>query len=151
MEGDVNLMGDMVFYKIDFETSKTVYEKLKKLIEPKFCYNNVFYVVSHFLSKFNDGEWKVAYGYVKSVSSVYCRHCFVLDTESNLIIDPTTIAAGTSNNEKEYFIMKLFDTAEEYLSAIESDGNLPALDNFLMEQEIDAQKQAFEHGYLFIG
>lgn len=103
------------------------------------------------ISKFNDGEWKVAYGYVKSVSSVYCRHCFVLDTESNLIIDPTTIAAGTSNNEKEYFIMKLFDTTEEYLSAIESDGNLPALDNFLMEQEIDAQKQAFEHGYLFIG
>lgn len=34
-------MGDMVFYKIDLETSKTVYEKLKKLIEPKFCYNNV--------------------------------------------------------------------------------------------------------------
>lgn len=151
MEGDVNLMDDMVFYKIDLEVSKTVYEKLKKLIEPKFCYNNVFYVMSHFLSKFNDGEWKVAYGYVKSVSSVYCRHCFILDTESNLIIDPTTIATGTSNNEKEYFIMKLFDTTEEYLSAIESDGNLPALDNFLMEQEIDAQKQAFEHGYLFIG
>ena len=74
-----------------------------------------------------------------------------MSVDNNLIIDPTTVASGTSNNEKEYFIMKLFDSTEEYLGAIESDGNLPALDNYLMEQEIEAQKQAFEHGYLFIG
>ena len=51
-------MSDMVFYKLDLETSKKVYEKLKKLIEPKFCYNNVFYVMSHFISKFRDKNGK---------------------------------------------------------------------------------------------
>lgn len=144
-------MENINFYTLDLETSKAVFKKLNKLIEPKFCYNNVFLVVTNFLNEFRNGRWKVAYGYVQSIDRVFCRHSFVLDTESGLIIDPTTIASKTDSDGKQYYIMKTFDTVEEYTSAIESDGNLPALDNFLMEQELEAQKLAFENGYLFIG
>lgn len=144
-------MDNVRFYKLDMETSELVYKSQRKLIEPKFCYNNVFLVVSNSLMKFQQGEWKVAYGYAKSVGNVFCRHCFILDTQSELIIDPTVIASGTGSKEKDYYIMKVFDSIGEYANAIKSDGNLPALDNYLMEREIEAQRLAREYGYLFIG
>lgn len=84
----------MRMHRLDLETSRKVYQKLRKRIEPKLCYNNVFNMVSAYQGEFMDGRWKVSYGYVRTLPNVYCRHCFVLDTESELIIDPTCFRPG---------------------------------------------------------
>ena len=147
MENDTNMMK---FYSIDSESSSMVYNALKRLIEPKFCYNNVFFVVSNFHSNFMDGKWKVAYGYVSSVQNVFCRHCFVFDTTSELIIDPTASATGNPIDEKKYYIMRVFDTLDSYLEAIDDEHNLPALENYLRQDDIKACRLAHENGLLFI-
>lgn len=148
MENDA---GMIKLYNLDVGKSISVFKKLKRLIEPKFCYNNVFHVVSNFQSQFMDGKWKVAYGYVRTLPEVFCRHCFILDTESGLIIDPTAPATGNPLEDKTYFIMKAFDSLDDYISAIDEENNLPALENVLRDEDMAACKMAFENGLIFIG
>lgn len=148
MENDT---GMMKMHRLDLETSRKVYQKLSKRIEPKLCYNNVFNMVSAYQGEFMDGRWKVSYGYVRTLPNVYCRHCFVLDTESGLIIDPTVLSTGNPTEERDYYIMKAFDSFGEYISAIGKEHNLPALEHYLKNEDINACKLAFENGLLFIG
>lgn len=148
MENDTGMMR---MHRLDLETSRKVYQKLRKRIEPKLCYNNVFNMVSAYQGEFMDGRWKVSYGYVRTLPNVYCRHCFVLDTESELIIDPTVLSTGNPTEERDYYIMRAFDSLGDYISAIDKEHNLPALEHYLKDEDINACKLAFENGVLFIG
>ncbi|AIG26794.1 hypothetical protein BRLA_c024740 [Brevibacillus laterosporus LMG 15441] len=57
-------------------------------------YSNVFYASLHIKSKFIEGDWKVAYGYMPSVENIMVRHCFIVN-EMGEAIDPTKIACRT--------------------------------------------------------
>ena len=142
----------MTLYKLDTKTSKSVYKSVKREMEPKMCYNNVFKTVSKYLDFFNDGRWKVAYGYMRTLPTVFCRHCFILDTRSNLVIDPTIFASGTDDTtERDYYIFKVFDELEDYITAIDESDRLPALDYYLSKEDNEAQLVGFENGLIFIG
>ena len=70
-------------YFLDCEKSKEIYESCKRQIKFKQCYNNVFNVVTDYIGKFRNGEWKIAYGYVETMAGIYCRHCFIIKQQSN--------------------------------------------------------------------
>lgn len=138
----------MVKHQLDLEQSKAVYEACKRHIQIKLCYNNIFEVVTDYMSKFRSGEWKTAYGYVEVMAELYCRHCFILN-ENGKVIDPT-IFVQSEQRDREYYVMFVFDDVDEYLSAIESDNYMPALEKYLHENDKQAQKWAIENGVIFV-
>ena len=137
-------------HKLNAELSREVYEHFKDCIEPKMCYNNVFLVFDMSNKTFREGKWKIAYGYVEVMAGLYCRHCFILD-ESGAVIDPTIFTHKEPPLEREYYTMFVFDDVDEYLTAIEENDLMPALDKYLREQDMEAQKWAREQGIFFIG
>ena len=140
----------MLKCKIDLEQSRVVYENCKQHIQMKHCYNNVFEVVTDYMSNFRTGKWKIAYGYTEIMAELYCRHCFVLD-ESNNVIDPTIFAQNEPQLQRAYYVMTVFDDVDEYLAAIESENYMPALEKHLREQDKQAQQWALENGIIFVG
>lgn len=135
---------------LDYDKSKAVYENCKQYIEIKKCYNNVFQVVTDYISQFRNGELKVAYGYVETMAGVYCRHCFIID-ENSKVIDPTIHTNTDPNFYRTYLITKAFDDVDEYLNAIENENYMPALDIYLANETKQAQKWATNNGYILIG
>lgn len=138
----------MVKHLLDLEQSKAVYEYCKQHIEIKHCYNNIFEVVTDYISKFRSGEWKVAYGYVEVMAGLYCRHCFIIN-ENGKVIDPT-IFTQSDQRDREYYVMTAFDDVDEYFSAIENEDYMPALERYLHESDQQAQKWALENGVIFV-
>lgn len=137
-------------HTLDLEQSKAVYEDCKRHIKVKHCYNNVFEVVTDYISNFRFGKWKVAYGFVEVMAGVYCRHCFILDEHGN-VIDPTVYAHTEPPTQKEYYVMATFDDVDEYLEAIEKDNHMPALEKYFREQDKQAFQWAKDNGIVFIG
>lgn len=135
--------------KLNIETSKEVYDYFKDIIKVKECYNNVFSVFEMNIKNFRDGKWKVAYGYVEVMAGLYCRHCFIID-EHGAVIDPTIFAQTEPPFEGEYYVMCAFDDVDEYLNAIEENDLMPALNKYLLVQDIKAQKWAKDNGIIFI-
>lgn len=136
-------------HQLDLKQSKAVFEHCKQHIQIKHCYNNVFEVVTDYMSNFRKGKWKIAYGYTEVMAGLYCRHCFVLD-ENNRVIDPTIYAQKEQPN-RTYYVMSVFDDVDEYLAAIESENYLPALEKYLKEQDEQARKWAIEKGIILVG
>lgn len=136
-------------YFLDYDKSKEIYESCKQDIKFKQCYNNVFNVVTNYISKFRNGEWQVAYGYVETMAGIYCRHCFIID-ENNKVIDHTIHTNTDPNYRRTYLLLKAFDDVNEYLNAIESDNYMPALDNYLKEETKQAYRTAENNGYVLI-
>ena len=139
----------MLKCKLNLEQSKTVYEHCKRHIQIKHCYNNVFEVVTDYMSNFRSGKWKIAYGFTEIMAGLYCRHCFILDENGN-VIDPTLYAQSEQRN-KAYYVMTVFDDVDEYLTAIESENYMPALERYLRVQDKQAQQWAKENGIIFVG
>lgn len=137
-------------YFLNSEQSRAVYSKYKKIIKPKECYTNVFNVLAQEFSKFESGEWRVAYGFVSSIECIYCRHSFILDKD-NLVIDPTMCASDRDNTERVYYVMKVFDEIKDYISAIDSEEGYPSLGRYLRRAEMKAQEWGKQNGYIFIG
>ena len=135
-------------YNLDLEQSKAVFENCKRHIQVKHCYNNVFEVVTDYISDFRAGKWKVAYGYTEVMAGLFCRHCFILD-ENGKVIDPT-IYAQTEQRDRAYYVMSVFDDIDEYFSAIENEDYLPALDKYFREQDKEATQWANENGIIFV-
>lgn len=135
---------------LNAELSETVYKKYKRGIKAKECYTNVFFLLSKEFSKFESGEWRVAYGFVSSIDGVYCRHSFILERDGR-VIDPTMFTLERDTSDRTYFVMKVFNKIEEYISAIEAEDGYPSLARFLWCAEMKAQSWGAEHGYLFIG
>ena len=141
-------MSKMRQYNLNFEQSKAVYERCKQYIKVNHCYNNIFEVVTDYMSNFRSGKWKIAYGYTGTIPLVYCRHCFILD-ENEEVIDPT-IFAQPDQSDREYFVMATFEDVDEYITAIENEGCYPALNKYLREQDIQAFKWAKENSIILI-
>ena len=143
-------MSDMRKCQLDIEKSREVYEYFKDNIKVKECYNNVYHIFELSLKTFREGKWKIAYGYVEVMAALYCRHCFILDEHGN-VIDPTVFAQEEQNLEREYYIMAVFDDVDEYLTAIENNDYMPALNKHFLVRDIKAQKWARENGVIFVG
>lgn len=137
-------------HTLDLEQSKAVYEDCKRHIQVKHCYNNVFEVVTDYISNFRSGKWKVAYGFTEVMAGLYCRHCFILN-ENETVIDPTIFTQSKSPLEREYYTMYVFNNVDEYLTAIEENDLMPALDKYLREQDKQAQQWAKDNGIIFVG
>ena len=137
-------------HQLNIEQSKAVFEHCKQHLQMKHCYNNVFEVVTDYMSNFRSGKWKIAYGYVECTPLLYCRHCFILD-ENGTVIDPTIYTQSKPPLQREYYVMYTFDDVDEYLAAVENDDLMPALDKYLREQDRQAQQWANENGVMFIG
>lgn len=135
-------------YTLNIDKSKEVAKHCKKVLEIKMCYNNVFKVTSAYINNFEDGKWKVAYGYMTSVKNLLCRHCFIID-ENNDVIDPTL--ALRKDVDAEYYVMKIFDDVYEYFDAILQYECFPALEHYLYENDKQAQKWADENGFILLG
>lgn len=135
-------------YQLDLIQSKAVYDHCKRHIQIKHCYNNVFEVVTDYISNFRTGKWQVAYGYTEVMTGLYCRHCFILD-EHGKVIDPT-IYAQSEQQDREYYVMAVFDDVDEYFDAIEKEHYMPALERHLQEQDNKACQWASENGIIFI-
>ena len=103
-------------HTLDLKQSKAVYERCKRHIQIRHCYNNVFEVVTDYIGNFRSGKWKIAYGYMEIMAGLYCRHCFILD-EADKVIDPT-IYAQEERPDRVYYVMIVFDDVDEYLAAI---------------------------------
>ena len=111
--------------KLDIFTSKAIYEKYKKKIKPKMCYNNVFHIATDMLLKFKSGKYKVAYGYISVFNhSLYARHCFII--REDLVVDPTLFATG-ENLDADYIITKIYDDINDYIKAVEDNNFIPDL------------------------
>ena len=136
-------------HKLDMEKSKEVYDYFKHCIKVKECYNNVFNVFDLSNKTFRTGKWKIAYGYTEVMAGLYCRHCFILDENDN-VIDPT-LYAQKEQHERAYIVMYVFDDVDDYLTAIEENDLMPALDKYLREQDKQAQDWAQENGVIFVG
>lgn len=136
-------------YQLDVEKSKDVFGKCERHIRLKHCYNNVFEVVTDYMTTFRSGEWKVAYGYVSVMANVFCRHCFVVD-QNGKAIDPTIFTNTDPDFQRQYFAMKIFDDVDVYLDAIESEDYMPALGKYLRDDEKQAHEWANEKGYVLI-
>lgn len=135
---------------LNTELSETVYKKYKRHIKAKECYTNTFFVLSKEFSKFKSGEWRVAYGFVSSIDCVYCRHCFILERDGR-VIDPTMFASDRDTSNRTYFVMKVLEKVEDYISAIDAENGYPALGRYLLRTEKKVQEWGHENGYLFIG
>ena len=139
----------MLKHALDLEQSKVVFEHCEKHLKQKHCYNNVFEVTTDYTSNFRAGKWRVAYGYTEVMTGLYCRHCFILN-EGGEVIDPT-IFCQTEQRDRAYYTMFVFEDYDEYLTAIEGENYMPALDKYLREQDRQAQKWAKENGIIFVG
>ena len=139
----------MIKYQLDYDKSKEVYEYFKNEVKIKECYNNVFNILTLSNATFREGKWKVAYGFTETIPLVYCRHCFILD-ENDKVIDPT-LFTNSEQPHRQYYVMYAFDNVDEYLNAIELDNLMPALDNYLREQEKTAYEWAKTEGIVLFG
>ncbi len=137
-------------YKLNVELSKEFYESFKDEIKQKECYNNVFNIFTLCNKTFREGKWKTAYGYVEVMAGFYCRHCFILNEDST-VIDPTIFTQSKPPLEREYYTMYVFDDVDEYLTAIEENDLMPALDKYLREHDKEAQQWAKDNGIIFVG
>lgn len=139
----------MIKYLLDIEQSKAVYNYCKPHLQKKMCYNNVFNVVTEYISKFRAGQYKVSYGYMTVFDNVLCRHCFIIN-ENGKVIDPT-IFTGSQSTEREYYAMKTFEDVDSYFEAIETDHYYPALERYLAEENKNAYKWAEQNGFILTG
>lgn len=138
--------------QLDIEKSQEVYDYFKDIIEIKKCYNNVFSVFELSPKHFREGKWKVAYGYAEVMAGLYLRHCFILD-EHGAVIDPTAFAKADpqlQREHREYYVMAVFDDVDEYLTAIEENDYMPALERYLFVQDVKAHHWAKEKGIVFV-
>ena len=136
-------------YALNFDLSQSLYEQHEEEIKSKSCYHNIFNIVVLYPEKFRSGEWKIAYGYVRSVENIYCRHCFILNEEE--VIDPTVFTSNQDNKKRTYYVTRAFDSAGDYLEALEAEGDYPALQKQLRKDDLKAQEWALENGLIFIG
>ncbi|ERM16729.1 hypothetical protein [Brevibacillus laterosporus] len=124
---------EIIKHKLNWDESEHVYNVSADQMEMKQCYSNVFYASLHFKSKFIEGDWKVAYGYMPSVENIMVRHCFIVN-EIGEAIDPTKLLVERVNETDDVYVsFKIFETYQEYISVVENNNCLPDLIKPLMD------------------
>ena len=134
--------------KLDYFDSSEVFAKSKPYIHAKDCYGNIFRVATNFIDKFRTGKWKVAYGYMSIAKGIYCRHCFILNEQRN-VIDPTLFLLEPKERP-EYLLMFSFERFDIYFDAIQRERYYPALINYLKEHDVLARSEANEKNIILI-
>ncbi|MEH7210227.1 hypothetical protein V7094_29150 [Priestia megaterium] len=142
-------------HKLNIELSKEVYEECKERLEMKECYLNVFYAMTAFEDRFRDGEWEVAYGYMRVLpdGNLMVRHCFIVN-EKGEAIDPTLFTQKDfkETTDKQHTSFVIFDDVEEYIQMVLGNERMPDLLKPLMELEIDvAGEWAKQEGLNLVG
>lgn len=137
---------------LDPKKSKALYSAKPKYYAAWECYLNIYHAITDNISKMRDEEWKIAYGYydVAGFPGLLARHCFILDSDNN-VIDPTVFTYDPVNLDHKYYPLFTFDTFSSYLKALEEEGFMPDMNIRYRELEKDAWIQAQEHGYILIG
>ena len=122
---------------IDKVSSIELYNKNKDIVEPKYCYNNTFNLLSQdddVLTKVARNEWKIAYCFFRvfDKQDVYVRHACFYDVERHVMIDATATLLSSFNERSniEYKIIKLMDY-HEYIDALKQYHLEPALAEYL--------------------
>lgn len=135
---------------LNAERSKAVFDSCSKYVKVKECYINVYRVACTFFENMRFGEWRVAYGYMTSSIGLLIRHCFLID-ENNAVIDPTLFAQDTVDDDRSYYVMKVYDTFSEYLNAVEKEDNYPALSRTLRPYDERAHTWGRENSFYLCG
>jgi hypothetical protein len=136
-------------HELNSPISRVVYEDCKRWIEMKYCYHNVFNVITHgYGSKFHKNQWKIAYGYVTAVENLMARHCFIID-EYGDVIDPTLINSK-SQKHREYVSFKIL-TFEEYMETLTKHDNQPSLFGAFRKEEKLANEWSRENNVVLFG
>lgn len=129
-------------YKIDLKASMALYHRNRKHIEKKQCYVNVYRTYFGIPLR-TASALRIAYGYVSlgdSFPNMYARHAFFLD-ETNNVIDPT-FGLFPDKTLREYMVFYIFDSAQEYVDAIERENCMPSLCAYLRKYEHEFLKNA---------
>lgn len=140
-------------HKLNIEKSQMVFNTLKRSMQKKECYINVFNVTSAMTEKFISGQWRIAYGYYPTnFDNMYARHCFILD-ENGEAIDPTLPLQEWRDMDSisEYISFKIFSDFSNYLDAVKKNNLDPSLDFYLVRSNAKAFEWANENGYVFMG
>ena len=139
----------------DKKKSSQVCKKNKKYISKKLCYNNVFSVYTNddeIHQKIEMGEIMIEYGYVEVFEDVYTRHAYFVDMVRETVIDPTLPLLDSFEEKKTIAYIPLHSfKEEEYLEAIESESNMPALMRYLRKKDHKLQRDLFDEGIICVG
>ena len=137
-------------YSFNFEKSKKIYDDNSCNIEVKNCYKNILYIAVEHKKKIKSKQWRITYGYVLSVDNILVRHCFLLD-EDDTVLDPTFFSVNRRDIKNRFFYVSyIFVNIEEYLRALQKDGNNAGLYNYLEEYDKKVQEWASEHDLIVI-
>lgn len=134
-------------YKINMERSIKIGKK--NHVMPNLCYNNVFEVITGMDME----RYHVGYGYfnLKADTHVYVRHCFIIDTKTNEVIDPTVKFISHVDKYTDYFTFKEFDNTKDYITNIIENDSMPSLNKTLKQEETQAMLYAVDNGYTLVG
>ena len=139
----------------DKKKSSQVSNKNKKYITKKLCYNNVFSVYTNddaIHQMVEKGEMVIEYGYVEVFETVYARHAYFVDVRTGTVVDPTLPLLKSFKEEKEITYIPLHSFEEqEYLEALESESNMPALMRYLRKKDHELQRDLFDEGIICVG
>lgn len=135
---------------LNAERSKAVFNSCSEYVKVKECYINVFRVACTFFEKMRFGEWRIAYGYMTSSVGLLIRHCFLID-ENNAVIDPTLYAQNTVDEDRSYYVMKVYDTFSEYFDDVDKEDNYPALSRTLRTYDERAHIWGRENSFFLCG
>ena len=122
---------------VDKKASLELYKKNREIVEPKYCYNNTFNLLSHdddVLTKVAKGDWKIAYCFFRvfDKQDVYVRHACFYDVKRHVMIDATATLLSSFHERSniEYKVIKLMDY-HEYVDALKKWHLEPALTEYL--------------------
>lgn len=116
--------------------SLELYQEFEDIIKIKECYTNIFYIFSRKRNSFRYDGWKVAYGYVSILPGlpIMARHCFIVNSQGEAI-DPTLFINEKSIEQEmniEYVTFKIFESDDEYLSALTNNKEIADLNHLLL-------------------
>lgn len=138
-------------YPIDIKESRRIQSENSNLIKAKECYNNVWNIFSNTTLFMQNNQYMIAYGYVIGKPlDIYIRHCFIFDTITNKIIDPT-LANREYAETLKYKIIQIY-SQDEYLDAL-SKYRYTDLHNDISAKQLFAsfQQESLTHGVACLG
>ena len=129
--------------------SRKVYEDLKEQLHLKGCYNNTWAVATHYLSKMHNEEWLVGFGFMHVLDKLYTRHAFLIDKESNQVIDATICIRDKENDPNlDYYLFAIF-TFDEYSDRIANQSDMSVnLFRSLQKEEAAVRKEMKKLGLI---
>lgn len=145
---EIDKAGYIKLYKIDFETSRKIYEECKENIKLKMCYNNVAHCMGRSLLLMRE-DVRVVYGALKFDEFLFIKHCFIMIGDR--VIDPTIFTHLREGDENsEYVVCKSF-TRAEYITALRDSGLDPNLYKVTAEPYLELYKKLKADGKILAG